>query len=121
MPFLKGPQIVTAQDLYNSSATKLEPVGSLAYGSKGRLYRYVLVGASDLVAGNIIQESAEDTTYENMVVGTAGVAGDPYIQVTNQRWYDYCLYIRYKFDWRRIRNHKSNRNFDNRWCITSLS
>lgn len=83
MSHLKGPEIISAQDLYSSSATALAPVGSLAEGSKGRKFRYVLAGASALVAGNVLQESAEDTTYENMVVGTAGVAGDAYIQVTN--------------------------------------
>ncbi len=82
MPFLKGP-ILTAQDLYTSSAIAKETIGTIAPGSKGRLYRYALAGVADLVAGNILQESIEDTTYENMVVGTAGVAGDPYIQVTN--------------------------------------
>lgn len=83
MPFLKTRLQLTNQDLYTSSATALHLVGELADGSKGREYRYALIGAVDLVAGNIIQESAEDTTYENMVVGAAGVAGDPYIQVTN--------------------------------------
>lgn len=83
MSSLKGPITITNQDLYTSSATALHSVGDLAFGSKGRLFRYALVGASALVAGNILQESAEDTTYENMAVGTAGVAGDAYIQVTN--------------------------------------
>jgi hypothetical protein len=83
MANLRGPQILTEQDLYTSSATRLEEVGSLMPGSRGRLFRYVLVGASDLVAGNVIQESVEDTQFENMAVGTAGVAGDQFIQVTN--------------------------------------
>lgn len=83
MSFITGNRVLTEQDLYTSSATAQEPVGSLIPGTLGRLYRYVLAGASDLVAGNLIQEAAEDTTYENMVVGTAGVAGDNFIQVTN--------------------------------------
>lgn len=83
MAHLKGPKLLTEQDLYLSSDIAQEEIGELMQGSKGRLYRYVLAGASDLVAGNLIQESAEDTTYENMVVGTAGVAGDNFIQVTN--------------------------------------
>ncbi len=83
MSFLRGPILITEQDLYLSSPTAQHDVGEIAMGSKGRLFRYALVGASDLVAGNILQESVEDTTYENMTVGTAGVAGDQYIQVTN--------------------------------------
>lgn len=82
MPSIKGP-ILAGQDLYSSSTTAINRVGELAMGSKGRLYRYVLVGAADLVAGNLLQESAEDTQFENMAVGTAGVVGDAYIQVTN--------------------------------------
>lgn len=83
MPFLTGNRVISEQDLYVSSDVAQEGIGDIIAGSKGRLYRYVLAGAVDLVAGNLIQEAAEDTTYENMVVGTAGVAGDPYIQVTN--------------------------------------
>lgn len=82
MPFLKGP-LLTSQDLYSSSSVARELVGERREGSKSRLYRYVLVGASDLVAGNLIQESVEDTTYENMVVGLAGVVGDQFITVVN--------------------------------------
>lgn len=33
--------------------------------------------------GNLLQESAQDTTYENMAVGTAGAAGDSFLQITN--------------------------------------
>lgn len=74
---------ISAQDLYTSSTIPVAEVGEIKPGSRGRQYRYVLVGASALVAGNVIQESAEDTTYENMVVGAAGVAGDAFITVTN--------------------------------------
>lgn len=83
MADLTGPIIVTSQDLYTSSSVKLHKIGDQGYGTGGRKYRYVLAGASDLVAGNLLQESVEDTQFENMAVGTAGVAGDNFIQVTN--------------------------------------
>ena len=83
MSHLKGRITLTEQDLYTSSADKLHTIGTIADGSKGRLFRYVLAGGSSLVAGNTLQESAEDTTMENMVIPTAGVAGDNYINVTN--------------------------------------
>lgn len=82
MAYLKGA-LLTAQDLYTSVAIAKGPVGELLPGSKGRLYRYVLAGASDLVAGNLLQESVEDTQFENMAVGVAGVLGDQFISVTN--------------------------------------
>ena len=83
MSHIKGRKTIVEQDLYLSSDVAQEEVGAIADGSKGRIYRYVLVGVADLVAGNLIQESVEDTTYENMVIPTAGVAGDQYISVTN--------------------------------------
>lgn len=75
---------IAETDLYSSSATASNAyrVGDLATGSKGRLFRYALAGEL-LVAGNLLQESANDTTYANMAVGTAAVAGQHYIQVTN--------------------------------------
>lgn len=85
MSAIIGTRTIAEQDLYTSSslASGAFQVGDLVEGSKGRLFRYSLAGAVALVAGNLLQESAEDTTYENMAVGTAGVAGDKYIQVTN--------------------------------------
>lgn len=71
-------------DLYksNSVASSVYQVGDLVLGSKGRRFRYALAGET-LVVGNLLQEPVNDTTYANMAVGTAGVAGDQYIQVTN--------------------------------------
>lgn len=85
MADITGPVMISDTDLYTSSAvaSSVYTVGDLAYGSKGRRFRYALAGASALVKGNLLQESAEDTTYENMAVGTAGAVGDKYIQVTN--------------------------------------
>jgi len=83
MANITGEITVTGQGLYTSSSIRTNNVGDLVHGTNGRKYRYALAGASALVAGNILQESVQDTTYENMVVGTAGAAGDKYIQVTN--------------------------------------
>jgi len=82
MASLTGPVIFEGQDLYTTSATQMHDVGTLAYGD-GKKFRYALAGASDLVMGNLLQESVEDTTYENMAVGTAGVVGDKFLQITN--------------------------------------
>lgn len=73
-------------DLYTSGGTTAPSgygVGQWNPGVNGKIFRYGLVGASALVAGNLLQNAAQDTTYENMAVGTAAVAGDAYIQVTN--------------------------------------
>jgi len=76
---------VGTTDLYSSSS--INPgwgsVGQLNYGVNGKAFRYALTGASALVAGNLLQNSADDTTYTNMAVGTAAVAGQDYLQITN--------------------------------------
>ena len=80
-----GPTIISDVDLYKSStvASSVWNVGDLVEGNKGRKYRYVLNGGAALVVGNVIQESANDTTYANMTVRTAGVVGDKYLAITN--------------------------------------
>ncbi len=85
MPSLSGQRIISELDLYTS--TTVQPsgwnIGDKAYSANGDTFRLALVGASALVKGNLLQESAEDTTYENMAVGTAGAVGDKFLQITN--------------------------------------
>jgi hypothetical protein len=85
MAFVTGSAIVGGVDLFTSSTTNPGPysVGQIFPGSNGTLFRLALAGASALVKGNLLQESAEDTTYENMAIGTAGAVGDMFLQVTN--------------------------------------
>lgn len=85
MADITGVRMISDTDLYTSSsvASSVYSVGDLVEGSKGRRFRYVLNGASALVKGNLLQEAVEDTTYENMAIGTAGAVGDQYLQVTN--------------------------------------
>lgn len=85
MASISGTGLITAADLYQSNAlpgAELE-IGQLLLGKLGKGFRYILAGASNLVVGNLLQESANDTTYANMVVGTAGAVGDTFVQVTN--------------------------------------
>ena len=85
MPFLTGVPTISELDLYTTSTAQPGPfsVGQQVMSSNGNLYRLSLVGGVTLVMGNLLQNSAIDTTYTNMVVGTAGVAGDRTLQVTN--------------------------------------
>jgi hypothetical protein len=53
------PVLVIGQDQFVSSATQLHPLGTVALGCDGvRMYRYAQAGASDLVAGNLLQAAA---------------------------------------------------------------
>lgn len=59
---------VSGQDLYTNSTVAVHPLGAIGVGNNGELFRYSLVGASNLVTGNLLQESAENTAFENMAV-----------------------------------------------------
>lgn len=85
MSSINGPLVVAAQDLYTSvSASPEHRIGALAWDyNSGKAFRYALVGASALVAGNLLAEAARDTQFVGMAVGTAGAVGDQFIQVTN--------------------------------------
>ena len=85
MANLAGRPTVADIDLYKSTAlaSSLYQVGDVYAGSKGRLFGYALNGATALVKGDLLQEAANNTTYANMAVGTAGAVGDTFIQVTN--------------------------------------
>lgn len=85
MADITGVTMISDTDLYTSNAVASSrySVGDVVEGSKGRKFRYSLAGASALVKGNLLQESAEDTQFENMAIGTAGAVGDNYLQVTN--------------------------------------
>lgn len=85
MAHLTGPSILTNTDLYTSTATVPlgRSVGDYVLGANGKGFRLAKTGAVALVKGNLLQESAQDTTYENMAIGTAGAVGDMYLQVTN--------------------------------------
>jgi hypothetical protein len=86
MAGINGGGFITAADLYSSTATPGDNmmVGQYFVDSKtGKGFRYTLNGAVAMVKGNVYQAAVEDVTYENMAVGTAGTAGDKFIQVTN--------------------------------------
>ncbi len=86
MSFNTGQSFITASDLYTTTAAPGDGmyVGQMAWdGKTGKTFRYALAGGSTLVAGNLLQESALDSTYTNMVVGTAGAVGDTSLQITN--------------------------------------
>lgn len=84
MANLTGPTILSGIDLYAVDTIPTHQVGQIVWDTDtGKAFRYALVGGSNLVMGNLIQAMAQDTQFENMAVGTAAVAGDNYIQVTN--------------------------------------
>ena len=45
-------------DIFSWGTNKLHPLGTMAYTSDGRIFRYCQAGAADLVVGNIVQSAA---------------------------------------------------------------
>jgi len=84
MASITGTRILSGNDLYTPFTTLPSgyTIGDTAYGN-GKTFRLALVGASALVMGNVLQSSVIDTSYTNMAVGTAALAGDNTIQITN--------------------------------------
>ena len=76
---------ITELDLYTTGSDQLGPeeVGSKVAGLNGKEFALAYVGGSALVAGNLIQSAAQDTQFQNMTVGTAGVVGQNFLQITN--------------------------------------
>ena len=73
--------LTVGQDLWSSSPTPLVKVGSLGLDEYGNKYRYVKNGAVALVTGNLLQEPAEDTQFDNMAT-TAHAIGVSAVVVT---------------------------------------
>lgn len=86
MSYNTGLASIATADLYTTQATPAEGLfpGQIVWDDKtGKAFRYVLAGGATLVVGNLLQASAVDTTYVNMVVRTAAVAGQDYLEITN--------------------------------------
>ena len=69
---LSNQDVQLAQQNFVSSATQQHPLGTRGSDQMGRVYRYALAGASDLVAGNVVQSPAIVTTN---LAATAPVVG----------------------------------------------
>ena len=57
----------------SSSSTQLYALGTRAVDRVGRVFRYVLVGAADLVAGNVVQAPAQVANHLNTTVAAAAI------------------------------------------------
>lgn len=73
MANISGPVQITPQQTLQSSATQYHQLGVYAETPDGRGYRYALVGASDLVAGNVIQAPAQITNHQAMTTAAAAI------------------------------------------------
>ncbi len=82
MANLAGAMLV-GQDLYEESATSMHRIGQLGVDTWGNRYRYVKNGGAALTTGNLLQEPAEDTQFNNMAVPAAEAIGQTELTITN--------------------------------------
>ncbi len=71
-----------SQQIFEESSVQQHALGTLGFDKFGNKYRYVQAGAQALVAGNLLQEAAEDTNYRSMAVDTAAAIGATVVSVT---------------------------------------
>lgn len=76
--------------VYTDDATRRIPIGSKVVTPTGRVFRYVLDGATDLISGNATQSSLQLDHADNdtLAIATSAVIGDNTIVITNggQTW-----------------------------------
>lgn len=72
-----------AQGLYESSSVKLETIGKIFNTDMNKSFRYALIGAANLVVGNLLQDAAQDTQFEGMSVAADAAIGATVLLVTN--------------------------------------
>lgn len=86
MAFKNSIALISELDIYTSTPTPGAGIypGQIAWDDKtGKAFRYVLNGGVVQVVGNLLQASAQDTTYENMAVASAAASGDSTLAITN--------------------------------------
>jgi len=81
MKNLTGPVQVVAQGIFEEKSTAQHVIGALVQSNDGRAYRYCRAGGTALVAGNLQQSSAEDTSDHNLAIA-ATAAGATSIVTT---------------------------------------
>lgn len=71
-----------AQDKYTESLYPTHQLGTLGVDRNGDRFRYVRAGLVALVAGNLLQEAAEDANFRSMACDTAATIGTSVVSVT---------------------------------------
>lgn len=80
---ISGPVLLSARDLYSSSAERQQAVGTKGEDKLGRKFRYVKAGAVALVVGNVLQESVRDVQFTGLAVPAAIAIGQKTLVLTN--------------------------------------
>jgi hypothetical protein len=82
MANLSGAGVVGSVDLYSSETVQAQALGQKIEDGFSRKYRYVKVGGTALVVGNVLQAPARDVQFTDMAVLT-GALGSKTVTLTN--------------------------------------
>lgn len=70
MSNLSNTDVKLGQNMFESSSTQKHPLGTRGVMSDGRVFRYVLAGAVDLIAGTVLQSPAVVAGHQTLAVNT---------------------------------------------------
>lgn len=70
---LSGVPVIYGIEPFTTETTQSHQLGTIGVDSDGRKYRYAEVGASALVAGNLLQSAAEATDSQDLAVSAAAI------------------------------------------------
>lgn len=79
MPAITGPRFLSPMEIRDTSTAQEAPLGSLVETLDGRAFRYMEVGATALVRGNLLQGPANTSGHTDRVVGDAAAVGDMFV------------------------------------------
>lgn len=75
MANLSNQDLQLGQNMFESSSTQKHPLGSRGCTPDGRVFRYVLAGAVDLIAGTVIQSPADIAGGHTLTLNTTTQTG----------------------------------------------
>lgn len=75
MPAIVGPLFLTSKEIREESSVQEGMLGQEAHVIGGRKFRYMEVGATALVKGNLLQGPANVANHINQVIGDAAAVG----------------------------------------------
>ena len=72
---LTGQAVVAGLDPFTQESTPSQQLGASGFDSIGRKYKYSKIGAANIAAGHLLQTSARDTNFTDLVVYSASAIG----------------------------------------------
>ena len=75
MSNLSNREVHLAQNMFESSSTQKHLLGTRGFMTDGRVFRYVLAGATDLIPGTVVQSAVVQAGHTNLALQTTTQTG----------------------------------------------